>query len=510
VGIAHQKHQHALKEFARFAWHAISKRAGVMTPTRPLGTSCQPALLALAFAAATSIGAGCAGGPPTGSLSAAIGSCAAVSSTNFEYESDACKRKKNPTNTERSVSCPIVSTNGDGFAPSSDPMQIDDTALKGIVPDTLKVTAILIRRVDGQPVYRYLSNGTHDDRFEPWSSTKFMAVAGGGAAMRKKSQGAVGLTASANGTPLGDLVTVIASYREDRYTSNGLGRYFLNIAGRAAEQSLIHTWLGRPSTESYGGNYGEPAPTDLGYTFEEANGATVSIAPDDQTGIVNNLSTLTMAEFMKRLAVWDDAATRLPGLAEADVATIFYGPANSIWWPGEPGGLSADFTVFLQSALDMNQVEAQSQGRWRTFVKLGAGDNDWVQNSYACLPVLDAEGHPAPDEGAEFALSVRYQGGSLPRVEADQVLGAIYKNLVQKGILPRAEGTPKGNPGADGGGASPDAGMDGDGGVGPGSPRGCSFAASGASRPIGWTLPALLFAFVCRRRRRGGRAGCFR
>src|SRR5262245_7390225 len=76
--------------------------------------------------------AGCSAGPLTDSVSQAIGSCAAVSSTNFEYESDACKRKKSPTNTERTVSCPMVSTNGDGFAPSSAPMQIDDTALKGI------------------------------------------------------------------------------------------------------------------------------------------------------------------------------------------------------------------------------------------------------------------------------------------------------------------------------------------------------------------------------------------
>src|SRR5262249_4777082 len=155
-----------------------------------------------------------------------------------------------------------------------------------------------------------------------------------------------------NGKPLGDLVTVIASYREDLYTSNGLARYFLNIAGRSAAENLIHSWLKRPTTESYGGNYGEPAPTDLGYTFKEANGASVSITPDDQTGLVNNLSTLTMAEFMKRLAVWDDVAARLPNLTAADVATIFYGPTTSIWWPGQPGGLSADFTVYLQSALD--------------------------------------------------------------------------------------------------------------------------------------------------------------
>ena len=69
-----------------------------------------------------------------------------------------------------------------------------DEALVGIVPDDLYVTLVLVRRVNGEPHYRYLSNGTHHLTFEPWSTTKFMAVANAGAHLREQSDGLVGLT----------------------------------------------------------------------------------------------------------------------------------------------------------------------------------------------------------------------------------------------------------------------------------------------------------------------------
>ena len=370
----------------------------------------------------------------------AIGSCAQVDADHLEFQDDACQKKRTPSNHDRTVSCPIVSTVTAGFALSSAPVVVDGTALKGIVPEDVDVTAILIRRVAGVQYYRYLSNGTHDDAFQPWSSTKFMAAAGAGAALRKASGGKVGLTAkAANGAWLGDLVTVIASYREDRYTSNGLAHYFLNVAGRAHVMSLVHDWLGRPTTETYGGNYGVPAPTDLGYTFTEPNGAAVSVAPDDQSGIPNHLSTHTLAEFMKRLGAWDDAPTRLPDLTKPDVETLFYGPASSAWYPGELGGLAADTTIYVQSALDMDAVEKDSRGHWRTFGKLGFGDGEFVLATYTCLPVLDAAGAPIPDRGAEIVIATRATSGSAAWVDRDQQLGTMYRSLLTKGLLPAAQ-----------------------------------------------------------------------
>lgn len=411
----------------------------------------------------------------TGSVRQAAVGCPQVSASNLEFQNDACKRKKTPSNKDRFVGCPIVSTVSDGFVTGTAPHTVDGNALKGIVPADVNVTAIIIRRVGGVPYYRYLSNGTHDAAYQPWSSTKFMAVAGAGAALRKKSGGKVGLTANAaaNGAPLGDLVTVIASYRQDRYTSNGLARYFLNIAGRPAVGALIHDWLGRPAAETYGGNYGAPTPGGLGYTFTEANGDSVTITSDETAGPANHLSAHTEAEFLKRLVAWDDAATRLPDLQKADVETLLYGAANSAWYPGQLGGLHSDITAYVQSALDMEKVEKESQGRWRTFGKVGfSGDGEFVLVSHTCLPVLDAKGQPVPNKGAEVVIATRAIQNGMSMVDRDQQLGAVYKDLFQKGILPVAqtEGPPIGGPGEDGGG-----GPNGPGGPGdPNAPPGAS------------------------------------
>lgn len=43
-------------------------------------------------------------------------------------------------------------------------------------------------------------------------------------------------------------------------------------------------------------------------------------------------------------------------------------------FPGlEWGGMTADTAIFVQSGLDMDLVEQNSQGKWRIFSKLGAG-----------------------------------------------------------------------------------------------------------------------------------------
>lgn len=453
--------------------------------------------------------------PARGTVTQAVGSCPAVDGAHLEFQDDACQRKRTPSNHDRTVGCPIVSTVSAGFAPAGAPVTIDGAALKGIVPDDVDVTAILIRRVNGVPYYRYLSNGTHDDAFQPWSSTKFMAAAGAGAALRKASGGKVGLTAKAtNGAWLGDLVTVIASYREDRYTSNGLAHYFLNVAGRAHVMSLVHDWLGRPASETYGGNYGVPAPTDLGYTFTDAGGAKATIAPDDQSGIPNHLSTHTLAEFMKRLVAWEDTATRLPDLTKPDVETLFYGPATSAWYPGELGGLAADTTIYVQSALDMDAVEKDSHGRWRTFGKLGFGDGEFVLATYTCLPVLDAAGAPVPDRGAELVIATRATSGAKAWVDRDQELGKMYGALLQKGLLPAAQtigpASVDGGAGADGGGSSGPSAPGADGGAAAEAPpsedtSGCSVtrptsSAGRAGSALG--LVAAFAALVARRRSR--------
>lgn len=366
-----------------------------------------------------------------------LGSCAAGNgqSGDYEFEDDVCHHKKYPSNRDRTLSCPVTASAAAGYAPSSAGIHVDENALKGIVPPSLRATLVLIRRVNGEPVYKYLSNGTSQTAFQPWSSTKWMAAANGGANLRRQSNGKVGLTASTHGgLPLGDLITNIENYDTTHgFTSNGLARYFHDIGGRERADALIHgAWLNRPQSESFGGNYGFPTP-GLGYTFHEQNGDAVSITPDTASGIPNHLSTLTMAEFLKRLAVNnDDPATRMPWLEDADLETLFYGATQSKNYVGRMGGMSADDAIYIQSAVNIAQVEQRSHGKWRIFSKLGFGSGEFVDNGYACFPVLDAAGRPVPDAGREFVLSVQLATGANSWPGRDALLESYYQAIVAR------------------------------------------------------------------------------
>lgn len=369
------------------------------------------------------------------------GCAAAVGGDHFEFLDDVCHKKKLPSKLDRGQACPVTATTAtpklaDGstvtYRPASAPIEVDQTALAGIVPPGLDVTVILVRRVDGVPHYRYLSNGTASKAFQPWSSTKSIAIAAGGAALRQRSAGKVGLTASVGGIPLGDLATVIHSYDERRYSSNGLAAYFLDIANRAKANGLVHEWLGRPATETYGGNYGAAVPA-LGYTYTGPDGAQVSITPDTTGGRSNHLSTLTLAEFLKRIVMHrEDAATRLPGLQWADVQTLLYGAETSKWYTGGWGGMTADTAIYAQAGVPIDAIEKRSQGTWRVFSKLGFGNGQFVHNAYACLPALDAQGAPVPDVGKEVFIAVHLPTGGASDNERDALLARHYRAILSR------------------------------------------------------------------------------
>jgi len=371
----------------------------------------------------------------------APGCAAAQGGDHYEFLDDVCHKKRTPSNSNRDLSCPVAASTAtpalpDGrtmrYLPATAEIEVDDEALLGIVPSHLDVTVILVRRVNGVPHYRYLSNGSHADTFQPWSSTKFMAVANAAATLRTRSNNRVGLTASVGGIPLGDLTTVIHNYDEQRYSSNGLSRYFHNIGGRPRANSLVHEWIRRPSTETFGGNYGAPAPS-LGYTFVEPGGQSVGIAPETSTGPRNHLSTFTLAEFLKRLVMHrEDASTRLPGLQWADAATLFYGAAQSLWYPSRAGGMSADTAIYPQAGLPMDTIEQRSRGMWRVFSKLGFGDGEFVHVSYACLPSLDSNGAPVIDVGKELFISVRLASGGATMAQRDARLASYYRSILAR------------------------------------------------------------------------------
>ncbi|MBI5531313.1 MAG: hypothetical protein HY898_01260 [Deltaproteobacteria bacterium] len=360
----------------------------------------------------------------------------------FQFLDDLCKAKKHPSFEDRDLACPVMDSSatmqlkGGGtvtYAPASAPVVVDAAALAGIVPDTLNVAVILIKRVNGTPHYRYLSNGNHDVAFQPWSSTKFLAVANAASTLRVQSSYKVGLTASVDGIPLGDLVTSVHNYDDDPYSSNGLGRYFHNIGGRAKANDLIHqTWLGRPGTETFGGNYGAAAPA-LGYAFVEPNSDSVTITPDNTTGPANHLSSYTEAEAIKRLALHrEEASQRLPGIQWADLRVLLYGAEGSAKY-GPWGGMSADTAIYLQSGHDIDYIENRSSGHWRIFSKLGLGTSgEFVNVGYACFPVLDPQMHAVDGWGREFVIAAQLDSGGSSWRERDRLLATYYRAIITR------------------------------------------------------------------------------
>ena len=103
----------------------------------------------------------------------------------YENTHDACKKKILPTNRERSLSCPVVSTEAEGFL-TSDALaggthpEVDVHAFDQVAPfdpkNPVRVVGIVIRRVNGVPHYQYVSNGHHDEVIQPWSSSKWIGV----------------------------------------------------------------------------------------------------------------------------------------------------------------------------------------------------------------------------------------------------------------------------------------------------------------------------------------------
>jgi hypothetical protein len=357
----------------------------------------------------------------------------------FQFLDDNCDAKIYPSDTDRDRACPsidesaVIELSGGGrvtYQPSSEAPMVEPV-LTGLVPDDLLITVILIRRVGGVPHYRYLSNGSHDTAYQPWSTTKFLAAANAASRLRMASNAEVGLTALVSRTPLGDLVTSMHNYDYSPYSSNSLGRYFHDIGGRDRANDLMHgLWLGRPSGETFGGNYGEAAPS-LGYTFVEPTGPSITINPDTSFGYANHLASFTTAEALKRLVLHrEEADQRLPGIEWADIQTLLHGADGSQKY-GAWGGMSDDKAIYFQSAHDMAYIESRSKGQWRIFSKLGNGtQGQFLDVGYACLPVLDDELEPVPGWGRELVIAANQPTGGATWAERDRILARAIRTII--------------------------------------------------------------------------------
>ncbi len=375
-------------------------------------------------------------GPEDDDLPAA---CDAMAShpQQFQFIDDVCRIKRQPIDDERDFSCMNAASSADmtlengrvvHYKPATEPVTFDDD-LREAIPESIKVSVILVRRVDGVPHYRYVSNGTADQIFQTWSASKFMAIASAASTLRAKSQGAIGLDATVDQVPLGDLVTIVHSYDERHYSSNSLAKWFHDVGGRPKINDLIHGWLARPTTETLGGNYG-PGYVGLGLTFRDAAGHAVTVPRDPGYAYENHVSTHTMAEFLKRLVMHrEDGATRLPNLEWSDVRTLLYGADSTRWFENRPGGMSADRSVYLQLH-DFDNIVKRSQGHFRIFSKSGMGWAQYVHAGYACFPSLDAEGRAIPDQGREAIISVRVDTPA-GYVENDRIMARTYKTILR-------------------------------------------------------------------------------
>lgn len=307
--------------------------------------------------------------------------------------------------------------------------------------------------------YRYLSNdNSHDQVYEPWSSSKIFAYTGAIAKMREQGLGA---QAKIGDTYIADMITGINSY-DDFGTasgeSNALATFFANVAGRGLLTDLFYDkWLKLSTPGIYfRGAYGPIAFSPTNYRWEmldEAKSTTISPylqAADDPDyleyrceacGLTGNkpMTTLAQAEWLKRLAVHQrEPETRHPNLVFDDVQTLFYGAGHS--YPDHRfAGMTLGISTMLQQAIanammgeQVNQpketLDALTQGEWRVFQKIGWGPSETrtstenVVLAHVCLPHFQG--------GREFTVAAQV---SVPQADEANlpIAGKKMLNLLQ-------------------------------------------------------------------------------
>lgn len=231
------------------------------------------------------------------------------------------------------------------------------------------VMIIDIKQSQGRPVYRYYSNGTHKELYEPWSSSKIFAFTGAMAKLKARypqlnADGSIGNTA------ISDLVTSINTYQLSGLASgdsNAIATFFANVATRDYLTSLFYeNWLnldtpGHLFRGSYGSEAFSPASTKykaIGKTSNTAYSQNLVFNNDaskdrgyrsyrcDNCGLTGNkaMTSLAQAEWLKRLVMHEsDKATSHPHLAQEDINTLFFGKQN--------GGMSQGISNLLQNAI---------------------------------------------------------------------------------------------------------------------------------------------------------------
>ena len=324
-----------------------------------------------------------------------------------------------------------------------------------------KLLVIDYQQQGSQLAYRYLANGSQNELYEPWSSSKIQAFSGAIAKVRA-TNAKLGARAIIGKSNVADLITSINSYApfgSADGNSNAIASYFINVAGREYLTKLFaDSWLKlndsrimfkgayatdvfTPSTTRWKSIDSDTISSDIAYFTANGDDPAYLGYRCDGCGLTGNkaMTTLAQAEWLKRLASHTrEPLTQQPFLHAQDVDVLFNGTGHTDKTAEVGGmmqGISQMITQSLAHALAPNDtrpakqvLDELTQGQWRVWQKIGWGPSETrattetVMLAHVYLPFIQG--------GREFTLAAQ---NSVP--------GASEENLAATGLQMQANFT---------------------------------------------------------------------
>jgi len=290
--------------------------------------------------------------------------------------------------------------------------------------------------------FKYLANNqTQHQLYEPWSSSKVMAIT---ATMSQLNKQGVSATSRIGEVPLADLSTSIHSYQpfgKAVAESNDIATFMINTVGRTYATSLFHeNWLllANPSVRLQGAYGITPfKPTSLVWSEIGTKKSTVlphfQNSADDPAyqgyrcetcGLTGNkpMTALAEAEWLKRLASHErEPLTQHPYLTNNSIKELFYATSHTDT-QHQVGGMMQGISKMLthaiakslannaelkliDTALGKDILDEATNGEWRIFQKIGWGYSETrsagetVVLAHVCLPHIQG--------GREFTIAAQ-------------------------------------------------------------------------------------------------------
>lgn len=352
-------------------------------------------------------------------------------------------------------------------------------------------TVIDVRNVNGMPHYHYFSNGTQLIKSQNWSSTKFMGAASSVHSLRFLSKGQVGADMTYNGRNFASDLDIIGAKSDNQFAAAVKG-----IGGSRMADELLENWLlagprqpgdwpGEAKLDTFGANWGsstDPCGKELPVRTVKnfSDGQVVDLpAPRPRLSASNHISALTMAEWMKRIAVNFRDPDLVPKLldyskthsssevrsaaaswTEEDIRILLYGTAalsdnefkarglttkkdckegksRQSWWgayEGRPrGGMMWDgMRDWPHMAGGSSNLTSLFGKRWRTLGKGGSGGGQEAAIGWICLPKITNASGQITFPGKELIIFIKHNGGGPKKAYQymHAAAGGIFDRLV--------------------------------------------------------------------------------